>query len=200
MQGVLEARAWKGIRVWWMASILTLTISLTACDNGSPGTGSPSTAVTATPGSLEAEIQALESQGKLPKLDRSDDLKGPDTDGNGVRDDIDEYVGGMNLPEEKKKAVQKIARSLNSVLNIDTYNEKELQLTINENAIAMVCLSDAYGEKYEEAYKMSAAIEAYTFNTKARSLRYMAYNKALNGFGAAMPSKCPTASGQATGR
>lgn len=163
---------------------------LMACDNGSSGTSSPSTAVTATPGSLEAEIQMLESQGKLPKIDRSDDLKGPDADGNGVRDDIDAYVSSLPITEGQKMAIKKEARFYGHALTVDLRNEVALQAVFDESMMATECIGQFFEGKDREAQEFVDLVRSYTFNTKARTQRYLAYDKALNGMGARLPDRC----------
>lgn len=47
---------------------------------------------------LREEIARLEQQGVLPTLDRSTDVRGPDLNNNGVRDDIDAFVSALTSP------------------------------------------------------------------------------------------------------
>ena len=43
------------------------------------------------------------------------------------------------------------------------------------------CLGDMFMPNRDESYKVSSKIEAITFNTKDRAMRYIAYNKARSG-------------------
>ena len=65
------------------------------------------------------KIEALEKIGKLPTLDRSDSLLGPDLDNNGIRDDIEAYILTQNFTEPIKKAAQQVAKAFSNILKAD---------------------------------------------------------------------------------
>ncbi len=83
---------------------------LSACGGGSGGgTGSAQTD--------KDRIAVLEAQGKLPKLDRSSDLKGPDANGDGVRDDIEAILKGWYAGEQLSAAMQ-FARGYQTIFDL----------------------------------------------------------------------------------
>ncbi len=62
----------------------TLFLLFTACTKYSD--------TLSTEPTLSDNIKTLEDSGVIPKLDRSSDIKGPDQNLNGVRDDIDAWI------------------------------------------------------------------------------------------------------------
>ena len=67
----------------------TLTICFAYLDRTDSTTTPALHEVIADETSLEKQIKAHEASGALSKLDRSSDIKGPDQNLNGIRDDID---------------------------------------------------------------------------------------------------------------
>ncbi len=88
-----------------MHALTGLALSLSACGGGSKSSNPPT-----GPQPLKETIQALEDSGKIPKLDRSNDLLGPDANSNGVRDDIDAWIAAQPITEVQKKAAQQMAK------------------------------------------------------------------------------------------
>ena len=66
----------------------------------------------ASPPTTAAAITQLENKGVIPKLDRSAGLKGPVTNNNGIRDDIDAFLIIQKWAVPKLKAAQQHARVL----------------------------------------------------------------------------------------
>ncbi len=62
-----------------IATLLLVSAVLAACGGGGGGSSDPIVQPGGTPQSAKERIAALEAEGRLPKLDRSPDLKGPDT-------------------------------------------------------------------------------------------------------------------------
>ena len=86
------------------ATSLTLALYLVACDAGN--TQPPKPKPTPAPTAVTEQIAQLQKGGKLPKLDRSTDIKGPDTDNNGIRDDIDAWIVALPITDVQKRAAQ----------------------------------------------------------------------------------------------
>ncbi len=70
---------------------VVLATLISACGGGAASNESGTSANVGT-SALAEQIKALEASGQLPKLDRSSDIRGPDNDNNGIRDDIDARV------------------------------------------------------------------------------------------------------------
>jgi hypothetical protein len=130
---------------------------------------------------LALQIKALEDSGAYPKLDRSADLKGPDQNLNGVRDDIDAWISTLPITDVQKKAATQKAEVFQKTLFVDLTDKVALQVVGDGLMASTFCLADVYEPKMEEGFKLASKIEALTFNTKQRAMRYIQYNKARSG-------------------
>jgi hypothetical protein len=170
-----------------LARAITLTacaLLLSACGGASGGGGTASTPATATStevATLKAKIQELEASGKLPNLDRSSSIAGPDANNNGVRDDIEAYVAALPITTVQKAAAMQHAKVFQQTLTVDL-NDKVLLDRIGAlNARAINCAGDVFMPNYQDGYDLGNKLEAMTANTKERAKQYLAYNKALSG-------------------
>lgn len=130
--------------------------------------------------SIGARIEQLERSGVLPTLDRSDSLEGPDANGNQVRDDIEQWIAAQGLTPPQQKAALQVARGLQLTLLADTADRQDLQRSGDRTMGAISCLHDRFKDSMA-ASNMLYKIEAITMNTRARVMRYIAYNKARSG-------------------
>jgi hypothetical protein len=170
---------------------ITLTVCallLTACggaSGGSSGAGeTTSPPVTATPtevATLKAKIQELETSGKLPNLDRSTSIPGPDANKNGVRDDIEAYVAALPITTVQKAAAMQHAKVFQQTLTVDLEDKAALDRIGALNARAINCEVDVFMPKYQDGFDLGSKLEAMTANTKERAKQYLAYNKAVSG-------------------
>ncbi len=126
------------------------------------------------------QLNAAEKQGLLPKLNRDNTITGPDTNHNGVRDDIDAYIESLPDTSEQKAALRQDARAVNAAMTVDVKDKKSLDeasLKINRS---VTCLHHRYiGNGI--ASKKGKEIEAFMVNTKERFLAYQRFSIALSG-------------------
>ena len=137
--------------------------------------------------SLAEQIKTLEDTGAYPKLDRSTDLKGPDQNLNGVRDDVEAWINAQPITDVQKKAAIQKAEAFQKTLFVDLADKVALQAVGDSSSAATNCLYDVYMKDTATLRKINNKIEAITFNTKERTMRYIAYNKALSGMSFRMP-------------
>ena len=154
---------------WLSWVVLFAMLLVTACRDDAPTQ------------SLSQQIKTLEDTGAYPKLDRSTDLKGPDQNLNGVRDDIEAWINTQPITEVQKKAAIQTAQALQNALLVDLTDKVALQAVGDSFMASTSCLGDMFMPNRDESYKVSSKIEAITFNTKERAMRYIAYNKARSG-------------------
>ena len=155
---------------WLFWAVLFAMLLVTACrDDASP-----------TP-TLAQQIKALEDSGAYPKLDRSADLKGPDQNLNGVRDDIDAWIATLPITEVQKKAATDDAANMQKKLLVDLTDKFALQAIADESMASTLCMRSLFQPNPQEASKVMFKIEALTANTKQRAMRYIQYNKARSG-------------------
>ncbi len=163
---------------------LTLTaiaFSLSACGRGGVRSDPP-----ASP-TLVQQIETLEKTGQLPQLDRSNGIKGPDTDNNGIRDDIDAWITKLPITDVQMKAVQQASRVMQRELLADLTDRSRLDRLGDESMAAVKCLGDSFKPNFQKGLDLSAQIEAITANTKERVKRYLAYNRAASGSSGRLP-------------
>lgn len=129
--------------------------------------------------SIGQAILAVEANGTIPKLNHDDTLLGPDTDGNGIRDDIDAYIATLPYTEVQKKAVQQNALALSSSLSVDITDKVALQVVADRMSRAPSCLYAKLPES--EADKMVGNLEKMIINTKIRFMEYEKYNSERSG-------------------
>lgn len=168
--------------------VLTLSLAvaaLTAC-GGSDKPTTPAPTADTSP-NLGAQIQALEASGQLPKLDRSTDIKGPDTDNNGIRDDIDAWIAAQPITDVQKRAAQQMARAQQATLMVDLTNKAALDQLGDRTMRGVDCLADSFEPDYQKGLDLSNRIEAMTANTNERTKKYIAYNRAVSGSSGRLP-------------
>lgn len=171
-----------------------LALVLSAC-SGSDKPPAPASATT-TPvdqtstvsaASVAAQIAALEASGKLPKLDRSSDIKGPDANNNGIRDDIDAWIAAQPISEVQKKAAQQAAKVQQATLLVDLNDKAALQAVGNRIMASVSCLGDVFAPERQASSELGDKIEAITANTKERAMQYIKYNRARSGSTTSLP-------------
>ena len=170
-----------------LLALALTTFALTACGGSdkSASPGAPSTSgPTPTPA---AQLQALEASGELPKLDRSSSIKGPDTDNNGIRDDIDAWIAAQPITEAQKKAAQQMAKVQQAKLLVDLSNEAALQSLGDQSMRAVSCIVDSFEPEFQKGSEMRGQLESMMANTKERAKQYIAYNRAVSGSSGRLP-------------
>lgn len=153
-----------------MASLLLAGI-LIGCGGGGSGGRIPI---------ADGPLKEVEQSGELPPLDRSSDIRGPDADNNGIRDDIDAYIASLQVTDGQRKAVEQMARALQSALLVDLEDPEELRRVSDLGMRGNRCLSINFSD-FDEKLNVLTKIEGITANTQERAFQYMKYNQALSG-------------------
>jgi len=152
-----------------------------------PGTAAPPSGAASAPApTLAQQIAALERSGAYPALDRSSDIAGPDTNGNGVRDDIETWINSQPVNDGQRKALMQKARSLQRTLSVDLRDQLALQKAGDGLAASSNCGIIQFSP-YETFSGLAGKIEAMTANTKERAVRYTQYNAARSGSSTTFP-------------
>jgi hypothetical protein len=165
-------------------TLVACALLLSACGGASGGGDTTGTPITATPtevATLKATIQQLEASGKLPNLDRSSSIAGPDANSNGVRDDIEAYIASLPITQDQKAAAMQSARKMQLTLIVDLKDAAELERVSDLDSRAIKCIADVFMPNYQDGYDLDSKIEAMTANTKERAKQYLAYNRARSG-------------------
>ncbi len=136
---------------------------------------------------LGAEIARLEQQGVLPTLDRGTDIRGPDANANGVRDDVEAYIAGLSLTDAQRKAALQTARNQQAKLLVDPTDPEAVAALSRQSIAATKCMGDVFEPERRRSYEFSERIEALVANTPERAKRYLRYMTALSGTSVAYP-------------
>ena len=161
-----------------------LLFTLAACSGADSSAQAPATSATpAAPTALtmKEQIKALEDSGKLPKLDRSTSIPGPDINNNGIRDDIDAWIAALPITDAQKKAAAQAARGKQATLLVDLTDKVALSRLGDQQMRSVNCLGNIFRPDYHQGLDLSGQIEAITANTKERARQYIAYNRAASG-------------------
>jgi hypothetical protein len=130
---------------------------------------------------------ALEAAGQIPTLDRSPSIVGPDTNGNGVRDDIDRDIDNLPDTAPQKGSLRQAYKAIERAMQVGASSATESQLRDVSTLIgrAVNCIGDRYD--YATAPTKAASIEKLTVNTRARSDAYELYNTKRSGTSSQLP-------------
>ncbi|AZG06711.1 hypothetical protein EGT29_01880 [Pigmentiphaga sp. H8] len=131
-------------------------------------------------------IADLERQGELPVLDRSEDLGGPDADGNGVRDDIDAWIARQGGAPARQDALRQLARSFRDAL-LARGDSVAAQEAAWRTTRGVSCVMARSGSSTEGADAV-ADMRKMSANTQARVLAYLDYSAALDGAILSLPA------------
>lgn len=117
----------------------------------------------------------------ISQLNHDDTIAGPDTDNNGIRDDIDAYIATLPYTDVQKKAVQQEARAISETLLVDKSNKVAVTAANEKLSRSIACLHYQFSPETNDASKISADNEKMIVNTKNRFLEYEKFNLALSG-------------------
>ncbi|CAH6917054.1 Chromosome partitioning protein ParA [Vibrio chagasii] len=120
-----------------------------------------------------------------PMLDRSDSLTGTDANNDGIRDDIEAFIDALEVPEPVRKALKQNAHYTQENLyhdfsqNTDANIKKSLY--ISDKYDKVIACKEFVGIDVDDRINTSNTITALTYNTKARTMAYLAYNHLQDG-------------------
>jgi len=136
--------------------------------------------------SVVEALNQLEANKQIPTLDRSTSLLGPDVDGNGVRDDIDQYIEGLPDTALQKGSLRQISKAIAHAMEA-AVNGTSSDLKGASTAIgsAVHCIWDRYDT--DTASNKVKTIEQLTVNTRTRFDAYERYNSGRSGSSSRLP-------------
>jgi hypothetical protein len=168
-----------------LAICLPLAVACSSSNKQASGAGASSGSSQATPAKeslIDKAIEALEGGGKVPKLDRSDDLMGPDVDKDGVRDDIAAYIKSLNLRVPQENAALQLARAQQVNMATNPDDPEAVRAATATLMRGIFCVGETFsladGERHSQ---LVDSIEKYSKNTKARAQHSMALDRAFGG-------------------
>ncbi|EMF7427572.1 chromosome partitioning protein ParA [Vibrio vulnificus] len=191
-------------------TLMTMLVvaSIAGCNSSGESRSTSPSPATATP-SIQIEktdelIATLKSQKTIndqltviyeryePLLDRSDSLTGPDTNQDGIRDDIEAFIDALEVTEPVRNVLKQKARYSQEAISHDfesaSDENERLSYKISEKYNKVLACYDYLKVSVEDSTQISRTVRALTYNTKARTLAYLAYNRLLNGTGSTLLS------------
>lgn len=153
---------------------------LAACGGGS---STPPTGTQAN--SLSEAIAVATNNGTLPNLNRDSTVAGPDSNNNGVRDDLDAYIASLPDTAPQKAALTQFSSSMQTAMLTDTADSAALSAAFTGIANATVCVFSRYAPSLANEKRLN--IRKLTANTRARVYAYMTFGQAVNGKTVALP-------------
>ncbi|WP_394261688.1 hypothetical protein, partial [Moraxella boevrei] len=178
--------------------ITTLVVLLSACSNvdnqnntnpppisASQPTQYPNPPTQITNPTDKEIIDKMEETGELPKLDRTDNLTGIDTNNNGIRDDIDTYISQHYTDPAQKKAIEQNAKAMQKAILVGNITDeknrrieaKKVSLEIGKS-IDCIFYTSITDPNFD--IEIAGQMESLMTNTKERLMAYLAYDKALD--------------------
>lgn len=139
------------------------------------------------PTETASKIAALEASGQLPKLDTSNSVAGPDTNMNGIRDDIDLYINAKIYPPGQKAAVEQLARAFQKGVTADIANQDSVEAAKVAMGRAVSCMVERFRNPLDQSHSHALIISThdtlrkFTTNTKNRLLAFLRLDQALDG-------------------
>ncbi|WP_163390773.1 chromosome partitioning protein ParA [Enterovibrio norvegicus] len=118
-------------------------------------------------------------------LDRTDSLTGTDENQNGIRDDIETFINLLDVTEPVRNALMQDARQKQENLYHD-FSEKtdeniDKAWEISDKYLRVIACKEYVGMAVRDMTNTSKTLTALTYNTKSRTLAYLAYNQLLDG-------------------
>ncbi|ELK5318566.1 chromosome partitioning protein ParA [Vibrio vulnificus] len=191
-------------------TLMTMLVvaSVAGCNSSSDSRSTSPSPASATP-SIQIEktdelIATLKSQKTIndqlmviyeryePLLDRSDSLTGPDTNQDGIRDDIEAFIDALEVTGPVRNVLKQKARYSQEAISHDfesaSDENERLSYKISEKYNKVLACYDYLKVSVEDSTQISRTVRALTYNTKARTLAYLAYNRLLNGTGSTLLS------------
>lgn len=137
---------------------------------------------------VSGALEQMEAEGIIPKLDRTDTLEGIDSDDNGIRDDIDDYIKSLDLPAKGVDVTTSVARGYQRVQEAGEMTTEVAVEIVDSYSADLFCSLAGSKLDGQNIDQVTQNIQAYTSNTLTRSNRYIEYNVALNGSNIDVPS------------
>jgi hypothetical protein len=167
---------------WTSSNTAVATVDAGGLVKGvAPGNVTISAAVGSVNGSSSTKVQTV-----LANLDRSTDVAGPDKDGNGVRDDIDQVIAGFGLTASQAKALTQFAAAL-QVAILTSPDRTSAYSNAVELHRGQECV---FSQLTADSTKYTKQIKAFTLNTQPRVMAFADFSH--NASGAVYPQPTGT--------
>jgi len=123
------------------------------------------------------------------------DLAGQDTDGNGIRDDVDAFIArSYGNDAALRSAAELIARSIQPALAVDLDQVQDTAAMAEHEVEVMSCVTDALGpQRRGDVESMIDRVTGATYDHSARFEKREAFRRRASGADFGKPSHCEPA-------
>lgn len=133
------------------------------------------------------KFQQAGTYGEFQELYRSESLGGPDTNGNGVRDDIDAFIANKYHDPDQVAALTRSARSLQRSITFGSTSKKAAWSMADQFMLDGLCVNQVFSKSGANGSAADSEIESISTNTKERLVAYLRFNSLLIGFTYTLP-------------
>ncbi|EGU29507.1 hypothetical protein VIBRN418_14836 [Vibrio sp. N418] len=167
--------------------ILTLSGCKTSSSESAPSTPTDTSELTQTlkeQPTIDDQFKVLYDRFKHT-LDRSDSLTGPDEDNNGIRDDIENFINLLQVTDPVRNAIKQNARQFQINLYHDWSDDSDENVVkawrMSDGFLKVIACQDFVGIDIDDSINIAKTLTALTYNTKARTMNFIAYNHLQDG-------------------
>lgn len=122
-----------------------------------------------------------------PELDRTDTVQGIDANQNGIRDDIERFIGSLDITQEQKEKLFDYSRYVQKVMVKDAFTLTNTREFDQAMGASMLCALYTFEDR-SEGRTYIRQIMKFSANTYDRAKNYDSYNAMMNGKAIPMPS------------
>lgn len=111
------------------------------------------------------------------------EIRGADSNSNGIRDDIDAYIAKQPYSAAQLAAVIRHARWIQSAVILSSGNREDARVIAVQDGKAIDCIYEQFQspEAPDSAAAVVGTIESLTVNTPARKKSYQKFNELVSG-------------------
>lgn len=109
------------------------------------------------------------------------DIKGPDADADGIRDDIDSFIARQTYTGPQRQAVRQLARSYQSVLTLKGDDPAAAAPLAAEITRSEICVQKQFSSPYLAAPKLVLLYRRATTNSAERMQAFARFDNAVKG-------------------
>lgn len=136
--------------------------------------------------SVAEAFTKLEQSGAIPVLNTDNTILGTDSNNNGVRDDVENYIQSLPDTSAQKSALTQTSSAISQAMVVDTANQTSVIAATNKTAAAIKCIYASYNDA-EEASNKVADMRKLTVNTTERIAAYENFNISASGTSSVLP-------------
>jgi hypothetical protein len=152
-----------------------LALLLAACGGGDIEATSPSQLIALVPGVMPtAQSQVRNAPAPSDTAARKDALAGVDSNGNGIRDDIEKLVNGFDVTPDGRKAALQLARATQVALTTSTSED-----AAHRNGTEMVRAQACLASHVPDFTTYLSAVRAQALDTDLRRLAWQEFEEKI---------------------